>query len=310
MKHLAALATLALLSWGCGGPRTGSEKPVETPKAETVSFSGQPLYAKPADSLAVVKSDSLIAAIRSKGTITEDDYIAIGRSLVGIGRFRDAVDTYTEGLGAFPKSYRLLRHRGHRYINLRNLDNAIADLNRAEELIRNEPEEVYEYDAVGNPGATYQHQIWYHIGLYHFLKRNYAEAAAAFEKSRATSHAGNDTAGASDWLYNSYMRAGEKEKAAAVAKPFTPDFAIDNKAYPYYRRLLLFNGMIQPAELVDEFKNISEMDLYEVTRLYGLANYYLYQGDTAHAQALYVKVLQSGEWPGFAYACAELDVRP
>jgi len=306
MKQLHLLALFALLTWACGAPQTKSE--TTAPEAETVSFSGQPLYAKPADSLALVKSDSLIKAIRSKGTLTEDDYVAMGRSLVGIGQFRKAVDVYTEGLSAFPDSYRLLRHRGHRHINLRELEPAITDLGRAEELIRNEPE-VYEYDAAGKPGATYQHQIWYHIGLYHFMKGNYADAAAAFEKSLATSHAGSDAAGASDWLYNSYMRAGEKEKAAAVAKPFTLDFAIDNKTYPYYRRLLLFNGIIKPEELVDESKDIAAMDLYEVTKLYGLANYYAYQGDSAHAQALYAKVLQSGEWPGFAYACAELDVR-
>lgn len=308
MKHLSVLVALGLFAASCGGPKTNTETSVVPPGAETVSFSGQPLYAKPADSIATAKSDSLVSAIRSKGTLAEEDYIAIGRSLVGIGQFRSAVNAYTAGLGAFPNSFRLLRHRGHRYINLRELEPAIADLNRAEELIRNEPE-VFEYDANGKPGATYQHQIWYHIGLYHFMKRNFAEAAAAFEKSLATSHAGSDSAGASDWLYNSYMRAGEKEKAAAVAKPFTLDFDIENKVYPYYRRLLLFNGVIKPEELVDESKDIAAMDLYEVTKLYGLANYYAYQGDSDRAQTLYSKVLQSGEWPGFAYACAELDVR-
>ncbi len=308
MKRLSILILVAALFVGCNGPRTGSENPSHSPEAEATSFTGEPLYAKPADSLAAAKSDSLISTIRAKGALTEEDFVAIGRSLVGVGQFRKAVDAYTEGLTTFPNSYKLLRHRGHRYINLRQLDKAIADLNRAEELIRNEPE-VYEYDAAGKQGATYQHQIWYHIGLYHFLKRNYTDAAAAFEKSLATSHAGGDTAGASDWLYNSYMRAGKKEKAAAVAKPFTADFNIENKDYPYYRRLLLFNGVIKPEELVDESKQIGDMNLYEITKLYGLANYYTYRGDSTHAQALYAKILQSGEWQGFAYASAELDVR-
>jgi len=303
MRYSLAFVVLALAA--CTRP---ASEQANTGEPEAISFSGTPLYARPADSLAKVKSDSLVNAIRAKEALTEEDYISIGRSLVSVGQFRKAVETYSEGLTKFPDSYKLLRYRGHRYINLRQLDKAIIDLNMAEELIRSE-QPVYETDASGKPGATFQHQIWYHIGLYHFMERDYDKAAESFEKSLATSYAGTDKAGASDWLYNSYMRAGDKEKAAAVAKPFVADFEIDNKDYPYYRRMLLFNGVIQPAELVDENKAIGEMTLLEMTKLYGLANHYRYQGDLTKAKALYEKVLQSKEWPGFAYACAELDVK-
>ena len=306
MRYLIIL--FSLLAVACGGPRTESEKPESAPEPETLSFSGQALYARTPDSVAAAKSDSLIASIRANTELQEEDYIDIGRSLSGIGQFKKAVETYTEGLNRFPDSYKLLRYRGHRYINLRQLEPAITDLTRAEQLIAQEPP-VYEVDATGKPGATYQHNIWYHIGLYHFLKRDYAKGAEAFEKSLAASYTGGDKSGASDWLYNCYMRAGNKERAAAVAKPFTAAFEIENKDYPYYRRLLLFNGQIQPHELVDENKDIRELTLVELTKLYGLANFYLYQGDTAHAKALYNKILESSEWAGFAYASAELDAR-
>ncbi len=305
MRIFAACLTLVLIT-SCNAPKP--ETVTTTPEPEAIAFSGKPLFAKTPDSLALVKSDSLIAVVRGKADLTEDDYITMGRSLVGLGSFRKAVDVYTEGLAKYPNSYKLLRHRGHRFINLRQLEPAIADLTKAEELIRTEPE-VFEVDAAGKPGATYQHQIRYHIGLYHFLKRNYATAAEAFEKSLATSHAGGDTAGASDWLYNCYMRAGETEKAAAVAKPFKLDFTIENKDYPYYRRLLLFNNVIKPEELVDENKAIGDMTLLEMTKLYGLANWYVYHSDSAKAQTLYKKILDSKEWAGFAYASAELDVK-
>lgn len=299
---------LVLLLVACSGPRTESEKPESVPESETTSFSGQPLFARVPDSLAAVKSDSLIASIRSKAELTEDDYISIGRSLSGIGQFRKAVDAYSEGLTKFPDSYKLLRHRGHRYINLRQLEPAIADLTKAAQLIPAEPP-VFETDAAGKPGASYQHQIWYHIGVYHFLKRDYPKGAEAFEKSLVTAYSGGDKAGASDWLYNCAMRAGNKTRAAEVAKPFTADFDIENKDYPYYRRLLLFNNVIKPVELVDENKPIGEMNLTELTKLYGLANHYLYQGDTTHAKTLYNRILESSEWAGFAYAAAELDAR-
>ncbi len=303
MKHVILLALL-LVAAACNSPRTADQA---APEPETMSFSGQPLYAKPADSAAVAKNDSLVRTLALKGELTEDDYIAIGRSYVGLYQFRKAVETFSGGLLRYPDSYKLLRYRGHRYINLRELDKAITDLNRAEELIRNQPP-VYEIDASGKPGPSYQHNIWYHIGLYHFLKRNYVAGAEAFEKSLATAYAGNDKAGASDWLYNCYMRAGMPDKAAAVAKPFTLEFDIEPKDYPYYRRLLLFNNVIQPSELVNENKPVDSLTLLDMTRLYGLANYYQYRGDSAKAQSLYAKVLQSKEWAGFAYASAELDI--
>lgn len=292
----------------CTSKKIETESVSQAPEPEAISFSGKPLHAKQADSTALAKSDSLIAAVRSKPELTEDDFIAIGRSKVGINQFKMAVAVYSEGLVKYPNSYKLLRHRGHRYINLRQLENAIPDLMRAEELIRPEPE-VFEYDAAGKKGATYQHQIWYHIGLYHFLKRDYAKSALAFEKSLATALAGGDVAGSSDWLYNAYMRLGETDKAAKVARPFVLDFNIENKDYPYFRRLLLFNGVIKPEELVDANKPIAEMTLLEMTKLYGLANWHAYRGDADTANALYKKILESNEWAGFAYASAELDVK-
>jgi tetratricopeptide (TPR) repeat protein len=281
----------------------------EIPEPETYSFTGKPLYAKPADSLAVVKSDSVIAAIKMKSELTEEDYIEISRQLVAINQFKKAVENFTQGIKKYPNSFKLLRHRGHRYLNLRKLDSAIVDLNQAEELIRSQPQEVWEYDATGKPSATYQHQIWYHIGLYHYLKRNYAESAIAYEKSLSHTKEGNNIAGAGDWLYNAYQRSGQKEKIPALLKQFTLSFNIENKDYPYFRRLLLFNGVIKPEELVDENLSIDQMPLAEVTKLYGLANWYAYHENPEKANALYKKVLESKEWPGFAYACAELDAK-
>jgi hypothetical protein len=47
-----------------------------------------------------------------------------------------------------------------------------------------------------------------------------------------------------------------------------------------------------------------------MTKLYGLANYYAYNDDPTMANELYKKVLLTDQWLGFAYAGAELDVKP
>ena len=284
------------------------KKQTAEPSPETISFLGKPLYAKLIDSALLAKADSAIQAIQNKGELIEEDFIAISRNLVSTYRFKRAIEFFSQGLIKFPNSFKLLRHRGHRFLNLRQPDEAIADLTKAEELIRSEPE-TWEYDATGKPTATYQHQIWYHIGLYHFLKKEYAAAATAYEKSLAFSKEGNNIAGASDWLYNAYQRSGQQDKIPNLLKPFTLDFKIEEKDYPYFRRLLLFNGIITPEQLIDVNLPVDKLPLTDVTKLYGLANWYFYKGDSTKAQSLYKKVLQSNEWAGFAVACAELDVK-
>ena len=48
------------------------------------------------------------------------DYIIwFGRRLAYLYHYKDAIRVYTEGLATHPDSYRLLRHRGHRYISIR-----------------------------------------------------------------------------------------------------------------------------------------------------------------------------------------------
>lgn len=287
-----------------------SQQPAATtasdPQPEATSFTGQPLYPRPATPEALAKSDSIIATIRSKDQLSEEDYVDIGRQLAITSRFKMALENYTEGLKTYPESFKLLRHRGHRYLNLRQPDLAIKDLEKANSLITGQPE-TWEFDAAGKQTATYQHQIWYHIGLYHFMKKDYTASASAFEKSLATTNEGDDIAGASDWLYNSYQRAGQVANATKVLEPFSADFDIEDKNYPYFRRLLLFKGLITPEELIDNAKPIDSMSLTDATKLYGLGNWYKYQGQQDKADEIYAKVRQSKEWPAFAVACAELE---
>jgi len=308
MKGLcASLAFLAVVA--CTQPDKKSEPSVLPPGAEAISFSGKPLYPRKPDSAAVKRSDSLMNIVKSKTSLSEDDYIEIGRLLLMQNRYRDAVANWTEGISKCPESFKLYRQRGHRYINLRELDHANADLVKALELMSGQPEAM-EYNADGKPTATTQHQVWYHIGIYHYLKGNYAGCAAAFEEALTATKEPNNIAGASDWLYNAYQRMGEKEKAEKVLAPFTAEYPIEDKTYPYFRRLLLFKKLITPEELIDPALDPTAMTVQDMTKLYGLANFHAYNGDAARANELYKKVLLTDQWLGFAYAGAELDVKP
>jgi tetratricopeptide (TPR) repeat protein len=309
MRTLYLTLTL-LAAFSCAG--TSDQKlPVADlpPGAEAISFSGKPLYTRKPDTAVARRSDSLLNIVRSEPSLSEDDYVEIGRLLITQNRFRDAIANYTEGISKNPGSFKLYRWRGHRYINLRQIEDAMSDLGKARDLMASQPEAM-EFGGDGKPTATTQHQVWYHIGIYHYLKKDYASCAAAFEKAlEATKEPGN-IAGASDWLYNAYQRMGEKSKAENVLTPFTLDYPIEDKNYPYFRRLLLFKKLITPEELFDPAMDPATMSVQDMTRLYGLANFHAYNGDAVAANELYKKVLLTDQWLGFAYAGAELDVKP
>lgn len=301
------LLALALILLSCTRPAATEESSSTTPGgAEATSFAGKPLVAKTADPKLLAKSDSVIAAIKSKSELTEDDYVDMGRQFVSTNRYKLAVANFTEGLAQYPNSFKLLRNRGHRYITLRQLDLAIADLTKAEELIRPQPE-IWEYDAEGKPNASIQHQIWYHIGVYHYLKKDYTQSSQAFEQALAWTHEGRNIVGATNWLYDNYKRLGQNDKAGALLKPITPDYDTDRE-HAYFRRLMLYKGVIKPEELVDVNIASDKLSIQDITKMYGLANWYAYQGKQEMAFSLYSKILESSEWAGFAYAASEIEV--
>ncbi len=304
MKY-AFIVVVLVLALACSRKAEPVTETVPSPQA--TSFAGKPLFSTPATATALAKSDSAINLIKAKGNLNEDDYVEIGKQLVATARYKEAVDNYTEGLTKNPNSYKLLRNRGHRYITLRQLDKCIADLTKAEELIRNEPD-VMEYGLDGKPTATVRHQIWYHIGVYNYLIGDYQKAGAAFEQAVATGGDLKNVVGASDWLYNCYQRQGDKVKAEAVIKPISPDADTDREN-AYFKRIMLYKGVIKPEELVRVTMAPDSMGVNEVTKMYGLANWYRYNGDLATSSMLCKTILQSNAWPGFAYAGAEKDTQ-
>lgn len=307
MRTLYFTVIILIAFSSCKPPQEKQTNSIDSTSAEAISFSGKPLFAASADSVTLNKADSIISNIKSKSDLTEEDYILIGQQLIASNRFKASVDMYTEGLEKFPDSFKLLRHRGHRYISIRQLENAFADLQRAEALIRDQPD-VPEYDANGNITGTYQHWIWYQIGLCYFFNQAYIQAAPAFEKCLATSINDKNIVGASDWLYNIYMRLGEREKATALLEKIPADMDTDRE-HPYFRRVMLYKGNITPGELVDVNQDPAKTSVGDVTKMYGLANWYAYQGEKDKAMQLYKKIVQSESgWPGFAYAAAEKEL--
>src|SRR5207344_1812029 len=92
--------------------------------------------------------------------------IDLGVAQSGARQFREAIATFTRGLGIEPNNALLLRWRGHRYLSVREFDKAYADLSRGSQL---------DPSIYGN---------WYHLGIVQFVRGDFAAAAASFAKAQ------------------------------------------------------------------------------------------------------------------------------
>lgn len=240
-----------------------------------------------------------------------ENIIWLGRRTAYLWGYHEAIDIYTQGLSKFPDSYKLLRHRGHRYISVREFDKAIADLERASELIEGVQDHV-ELDGAPNkyniPTSSNHFNIWYHLGLAYYLKGDFENALRCYEKNNDFVYNYDALVANTDWLYMINRRLGREKEAEATVEPVRSDMKIlENDAY--FKRILMYKGEIKPEELLDldgDSDLASELNL--VTQGYGVANWYLYNGDEDKAQELFKRIVDNSYWAAFGYIAAEAEL--
>jgi tetratricopeptide (TPR) repeat protein len=257
---------------------------------------------------------SLLAEAQAAFDRNPDDEASIiwlGRRLAYLGRFRDAIAVYSGGLERRPESYRLLRHRGHRYITVREFDLAIADLERAARLCLAFPDEV-EPDGLPNarntPTGTDRTNIYYHLGLARYLAGRFGEAAAAWRQ--CLDHSANDDmrVAACYWLYLSLRRAGRDEDAEAVLVPIHRDLDVFEN-FAYHRLLLVFKGEMTADEAAaDPASSPVGPAVDGATLGYGLAAWHAMHGRRGAAAGQYRSVLAGDARAAFGFIAAERDV--
>lgn len=118
---------------------------------------------------------------------------------------------------------------------MREFDRAIADLTRAAELTAGRPDAI-EPDGIPNarnvPTSTLQSNIWYHLGLAHYLKGDFNRALVAYREAMRVSGNPDMLVATSHWLYMTLRRLGRATEAEAVLAPISREMAIiENDAY-------------------------------------------------------------------------------
>ena len=276
---------------------------------EATSLLGQPLFPRemPAETRARLESD--LSAARAAYRTSPDDadsIIWLGRRLGYLERYREAVEVFSEGIRKHPEDARMYRHRGHRYITLRRFDDAVADLTRAAELVRGTPDEV-EPDGAPNeygiPTSTLQSNIWYHLGLAHYLLGDWEPALAAYREAIDVSTNDDMLVATSDWLYMTLRRMGRDAEATAVLEPIHSEMRILENG-SYHRRLLMYRGEMEPEELLDPGADA----LTVATQGYGVGNWHLYNGRTDRAMEVFRSIVEGPYWAAFGYIAAEAEL--
>lgn len=285
----------------------GARNPVQA-----ISLLGDTLTAPTlGDSLRVARERQLAEAQAAyQGDSSADALIWVGRRTAYLGRYRDAVDVFTTGTIRFPNDARFYRHRGHRYLTLRQLDRAVADLEHAAQLIAGRPDEV-EPDGLPNarntPTSTLQSNIWYHLGLAYYLQGDFVNALRAYQACLAVSKNPDMLVATSNWLYLTLRRLNRTADAARTLAGIHRDMNIIENG-SYHRLLLMYQGELPPDSLL-RLSPAGEPSLEDVTTAYGVGAWHLINGRRPDAERVFRAVVGArSQWAAFGYLAAEAEL--
>jgi tetratricopeptide (TPR) repeat protein len=310
MKNIPAFVFIVtfLLAASCG--KQSESDVADQPVA--ISLAGVPFYEPVRTPAQQASLDSLVNVARNnfEADPSEENYIWYGRREAYLMHLHEAVAIFTEGLEKYPDSYRLYRHRGHRYISMRKFDLAIDDLRKAVALMEGKPLEI-EPDGQPNklniPLSTTQFNVWYHLALAYYLTGDFDKARETWLKCIAVCENDDSRVAVLDWLYMTDRRRGRDMDAESVLDGVTKNMEIiENDSY--YLRLKMYKGWLKPEELLVADTTRDDYDLSMATQGYGVGNWYLYNGDTTRAVDTFRKVVDGKLFAAFGFIAAEAEL--
>lgn len=279
---------------------------------QAVSFLGDSLRELPLSAEVRARYDSQLAVAKASydtAPTDPDSIIWYARRLGYLGRFRESIAAYTRGIELHPDNPWMYRHRGHRYISVRELDHAIADLEKAVQLVAGK-EDIVEPDGQPNarnqPIGTLHSNIWYHLGLAYYLKGDFTKAADVYRQEMAAAKNDDRRVSTGHWLYMSLRRQGKDADATAMLAPFRKDMEVIENG-TYHDLMLLYKGEL-PVDSVLKVGPTGEMSVTDATAAYGVGNWHLYNGRPAEAEAIFRRIMGGGQWASFGYIAAEAEL--
>ena len=215
-----------------------------------------------------------------------------GLLLAGLGYYREAAECYSRAIAINPFNWEYYRHRAHRFVSCGYFDEGAAEFNIASRL---------------NPNDW---NVFYHLGLSYFLLRDYAKAAKAYARCYELTDADPELIAVTDWYYMTLKRLGNDEEAAKILARIT-DHMNPGENTAYYARLLMYKGLKKPEELLSTApEEVTALEL--ITMGFGIANYFLQNGQPDKAYDLMERVVKAGDendcYFAFAYLASKVDL--
>lgn len=230
-----------------------------------------------------------------------------GRRLAYLGRYKEAIDVYTEGIRLFPANARFYRHRGHRYITLRCFDLAIADLKQAAELVRGQIDEMEEDglpNAMNIPVSSLKTNIYYHLGLAYYLENEYRNALLAFERCADLSDNDDMMIAAINWINIILRKSGRSKEADERIKDVHAGMEIiENNDYLDILLMYKTGRTKSIAERTARMENLGNATLG-----FGLATYYQLKGREKKAREILIRIVDGNQWSSFGFIAAEKEL--
>ncbi len=305
-KHiLNGLISLVVLFGVSSGIFAAELLPNVPPGAQAVSLFGEPLYAaEPNDQ--TLRNLMGARADYDASPNDADTIVWYGRRVAYAGDYRRAIEIFSEGIAKFPEDPRFYRHRGHRYISIREFGKAISDFELAVQLMRDVPNQI-EPDGLPNsqniPLTTTQGNVWYHLGLSYYLIQDWEKALAAFQNGYNLGSNDDNLVSTGHWIYMILRRMGKDADAEQALDGISPNMnIIENMSY--HQLCLLYKGQLS----LDDMMAANGDDPSNAAVAYGIANYLYYNGDKVASDALLQQILAGSSWSSFGFIAAEADL--
>lgn len=279
--------------------------PTVPPGVQALSLLGEELRAS-APPQALLDNLSAAQADYEAAPDDADAIIWYGRRVAYTGDYRRAIRIFSEGIEKFPDDPRMYRHRGHRYISVRELDRAIADFEVAVGLIAGTEDEV-EPDGAPNPAgipvSTLHSNIHYHLGLAHYLKGELEDALEVYEVALAQTPNDDMRVATTHWAYMSLRLLGRDAEAEAILEPISADMNVI-ESMAYHQLCLLYKGEGEIATALSAGITPAGGD----SAMYGVGNWHFYNGRLPEAKAMFERMVSDSGWASFGRIAAESDL--
>lgn len=308
MNRSFGILCLILLLVTCKEDKKIGETPVseEVEIPDAISLFGDSLYSPE-------PSEKLLGQFKehednfSKDTTNVENLIWYGRFIAYKGDYASAIDIFSKGIAKYPEDARLYRHRGHRHITIREFDKAIIDFEKAASLFEGKPNEI-EPDGMPNarniPVSTLHGNVYYHLGLAHYLKWDLEKALDAYQKCLETGDKPDNIVSATHWIYMILRILERESEAKKYLEPINSEMdIIENMAY--HQLCLFYKGAVTLAELEENLSNTPGSDGIK----YGIANWHFYNGEKEIAKKKMEELITQKSWNSFGYIAAESQLK-